>query len=94
MAIWPVTIPNLCSHREVALLALPEENLLNPRNEAHEVEAEEVDRSGSVALASCTMTRVANTPLMMQDSCMCRSKLDRLLLMERMRWKRRKEQKT
>ena len=30
MAIWPATVPNLYSHREVALLALPEENLLNP----------------------------------------------------------------
>ena len=71
VAIWPVTVPNLYSHREVAWPALPEESLLNPCKEALEVEAEEVDRSDSVASASCTTTRVTNTPSMMQDSCMC-----------------------
>ena len=72
VATWPAIVPNLLSHREVAWLALPEESLLNPCKEAQEVEAEEVDRSGLVASASCTMTRVTNTPLTMQDSCMCR----------------------
>ena len=94
VVIWPMTVPNLCSHRGVALLALPEENLLNPCNEAHEVEVEEVDRSGSVASASCTMTRVTNTPLTMQDSCMCHLNMDRLLSAERLRWKQKKKQKT
>ena len=65
MATWPATVPNLLSHRGVAWPALPEESLLNPCKEAQEVEAEEVDRSGSVASASCTMTRVTNTPLTM-----------------------------
>ena len=86
MAIRPVTVPKICSHKEVALLALPEENLLNLCNEAHEVEAE-VDRSASVASAFCMTMRVINTPSMMQDSCMCHWKWDRLLLTERMRWK-------
>ena len=87
VATWPATVPNLLSHREVAWLALPEESLLNPCKEAQEVEAEEVDRPDSVASASCTMTRVTNTPSTMQDSCMCHYKLDILLLMERLRWK-------
>ena len=71
VATWPATVPNLLSHRGVAWPALPEESLLNPCKEAQEVEAEEVDRSDSVASASCTTTRVINTPSMMQDSCMC-----------------------
>ena len=87
VAIWPATVPNLYSHREVAWQALPEESLLNPCKEAQEVEAEEVDRSDSVASASCMMTRVTNTPSTMQDSCMCHWKLGRLLSMERLRWK-------
>ena len=87
MAIWPVTTPNLCSHKEVALLALPEENPLNPCKEAQEEEVEEVDRSASVASAFCMTMRVINIPSMMQDSCMCHWKWDRLLLTERMRWK-------
>ena len=71
VAIWPTTVPNLYNHREVAWPALPEESLLNPCKKAPEVEAEEVDRSDSVASASCTTTRVTNTPSTMQDSCMC-----------------------
>ena len=71
VATWPATVPSLLSHREVAWLALPEESLLNPCKEAQEVEAEEVDRSDSVASVSCTTTRVTNTPLTMQDNCMC-----------------------
>ena len=65
VATWPATIPSLLSHKEVAWLALPEESLLNPCKEAQEVEAEEVDRSGLVASASCTTARVTNTPLTM-----------------------------
>ena len=71
MATWPVTVPSLLSHREVAWLALPEESLLNPCKEAQEVEAEEVDRSDSVASVSCTTMRVINTLSTMQDNCMC-----------------------
>ena len=71
VAIWPATVPNLYRHREVAWPALPEESLLNPCKEALEVEAEEIDRSDSVASATCTTTRVTNTPSTMQDSWMC-----------------------
>ena len=71
VAIWPAIVPNLYSHREVAWPALPEESLLNPCKEALEVEAEEVDKSNSVASTSCTTTRVTNTPSTMQGSCMC-----------------------
>ena len=91
VAIWPVTVPKIRSHREVAFLALSEVKLLNPCNEAHEVEVEEIDRFGSVVSASCTTTREINTPLTMQDSCMCRLNLDRLLSVERMRWKQKKK---
>ena len=72
VATWPATVPSLLSHREVAWLALPEESLLNPCKKAPEVEAEEVDRSDSVASASCTTMRVTNTLSTMQDSCMYR----------------------
>ena len=44
MAIWPVTLPKpgVHRHREVALLALPEEGLLNLGKKAHrEDEAKE-----------------------------------------------------
>ena len=73
MVIWPATVPKLVRHRcrEVALPALPVEVRLNPCKEAQEVEAEEVDRSDSVASVSCTTTRVTNTLLTMQDNCMC-----------------------
>ena len=71
VAIWPATVPNLLSHREVAWLALPEESLLNPCTKAQEVEAEEVDRFDSVASASCTTMRVINTLATMQDNYMC-----------------------
>ena len=94
VAIWPATVPRMRRHREVAFLALSVGNLLNPCRKAHVVEAEEIDRSGLVASASCMMTRVINTPSMMQDSCMCRWNLDRLLSMERMRRKMKNKQKT
>ena len=39
VAIWPVTVPrNLCNHREVAMLALPEEHSANPGRKAQEAE--------------------------------------------------------
>ena len=94
VAIWPATVPKICTHREVALLALLAGNLLNLCNEAHVVEVEGIDRSGSVASASCTTMRVTNTPSTMQDSCMCRLNLGRLLSVERLGWKMKKKQKT
>ena len=87
VAIWPVTAPKICSLREVVLPTLPVENLSNPCNEAQEAEAEGIGRSGSVASASCTMMRVTSTPSMTRDSCMCHWTLDRLLPVERLRWK-------
>ena len=73
MAIWPVTVLNPVTYnrREVATLALPEEDFLNPCKKAQKDEGEELDRSDSVASVSCTTTRVTNTPSTMQDSCMC-----------------------
>ena len=94
VAIWPVTAPTICSHREVELPTLPVENLSNLCKKAHVAEAEEIGRSGSVASASSMMMRVTNTPSMMTDSCMCRWTLGRLLPMERMRRKIKKIQKT
>ena len=49
VAIWPVTVPNpgIFSHREVAILALPEENSLNPGRKAQE-DVEEDDQFDSV----------------------------------------------
>ena len=94
VAIWPVTAPTICSHREVELPTLPEENLSNLCKKAHVAEAEGIGRSGSVASASYTRMRVTNTPLMTKDSCMCHWILDRLLPMVRMRRKIEKIQKT
>ena len=87
VASWPVTVLKRPSHREMALLALPEENRLNSWKEAQKCEDVEVDRSISVASVSCMTTRVTNTPLMMQGSYMCHWNLDKLLLTERLRRK-------
>ena len=43
-----MTVPNICSHREVAMLALPVESFLNPCNEAQKDVDVEDDRSDSV----------------------------------------------
>ena len=50
VAIWPVTAPNpgTIGHREVAMLALPEENSLNPGIKAHNVDVAMGGKSGSV----------------------------------------------
>ena len=50
VAIWPVTIPRpvMHNHREVAMLALPEEDLHNPGKKAHKEEETVVGKSGSV----------------------------------------------
>ena len=94
VATWPVTVPKQCSHREVELPTLPVEDLLNPCSEAHVAEVKVIDRFDSVASVFCMTMRVTNTPLMMQDNCMCHLNLNRLLSMERLRWKIRKTQKT
>ena len=49
VATWPVTVPKQPSRREVVLLALLEEDRLNPCKEAQECEDMEVDRFDSVA---------------------------------------------
>ena len=50
VAIWPVTVPRpvMHSHREVAMLALPEEDSHNPGKKAHREEEAVVGKSGSV----------------------------------------------
>ena len=50
VAIWPVTVlkPVTHSHREVAMLALPEEDSHNPGKKAHREEEAVVGKSGSV----------------------------------------------
>ena len=82
VAIWPATVPRMRHHRGVELPTLPVEVLLNPCSEAHVAEEEAIDRFDSVASVFCMTTRVTNTPLMMQDNCMCHLNLDRLLSME------------
>ena len=49
MAIWPVTAPKpvMHSHREVAMLALPTENFLNPGKKAHNVDEAMEGKSAS-----------------------------------------------
>ena len=72
VAIWPVIVlnPVVHSHREVAMLALPVEDSLNPGIKAQE-DVDVVGKSDFRASTSCTMMRVILTPLTMQDSCMC-----------------------
>ena len=50
VAIWPVTVPSprVHRHREVAMLALPVENSLNPGIKAHSVDEAVGGKSGSV----------------------------------------------
>ena len=77
VAIWPVTVPNLLSHREVALPALLEENLHNPCTEAQEVEAE-VGLFDSGASMSCMMRLGMNTQWTMWVNCTSPSDLNLL----------------
>ena len=70
VAIWPVTVPNLVQHsqREVAMLALPEEDSLNPGKKAHEIE--DVDGQFGSEASTSYMTRLGmNSQWMMQVSC-------------------------
>ena len=93
VAIWPVTVPNLLSHREVALPALPEENLHNPCIEAQEEEAED-GLFGSGASMSY-MTRLGmNTQWTMQVNCTSPSAMNLLRPMRGLRRKSLKKQKT
>ena len=70
VAIWPVTVPNPIMHsrREVALLALPKRDFLNPGIKAQEVQ-EEVERFVSGASISYMMRPEMNTRWTMQVNC-------------------------
>ena len=70
MAIWPATVPNPVMHsrREVALLALPKRDFLNPGIKTQEVE-EEVERFVSGASISYMMRPEMNTRWTMQVNC-------------------------
>ena len=81
VAIWPRIAPAPTASRwEVAQPALPVEHYPNPGKKAHNVEKDEVGKSGLQVSTSCMTSRVTLTPLMMQDSCMCLWISDRLLL--------------
>ena len=82
MAIWPVTVPNpeMYNHREAAMLALPEEDFLNPGKKAHSVD-EAVEGKSASAPSMCYLMRMGmSMPWMMQANCTSRWSLDRLLL--------------
>ena len=92
MAIWPVTVPNLVMHsrREVALLALPKGDFLNPGIKAQEVE-EEVGLLDSGVSMSYTTRAGMNTRWTMQVNCTSPSDMNQL---RPKRCLRRKNQKT
>ena len=71
VAIWPVTVPkmDMHSHREVAMLALPEEDSHNPGKKAHSVDEAVEGKSGLVPLMCCMMGTGMNIPWTMQVSC-------------------------
>ena len=79
VAIWPVTVPRpvICSLREVAMLALPVVNSLNPGKKAQK--EEDVDgQFDSEASMSC-MTRLGmNSQWTMQVNCTSPSDLNQL----------------
>ena len=70
VAIWPVTVlkPVICSLREVAMLALPVENSLNPGKKAQK-EEDVVGQFGSEASMSCMTRLEMNFQWTMQVSC-------------------------
>ena len=70
VAIWPVTVlkPVIRSLREVAMLALPVEDSLNPGKKAQE-EEEEVGQFGSEDSMSFMTSLGMNSQWTMQDSC-------------------------
>ena len=95
VAIWPVTVPSprVQRHREVAVLALPVENSLNPGIKAPSVDEAVDGKSGSVPSMSCTIPRVLNTQWMTTDKSMSHSNWNSLVL-DRLRWRKKKKQKT
>ena len=68
MAIWPVTVPRMRRHREVAFLALPVVNFLNPGKKAQK-EEEEVGQFDSEASMSYMTRLEMNFQWMMQVNC-------------------------
>ena len=70
VAIWPVTVPKpvICSLREVAVLALPVEDSLNPGKKALKIE-DAVGQFGSEASMSCMTRLEMNFQWTMQVSC-------------------------
>ena len=70
VAIWPVTVlkPVICSLREVAMLALPVEDSLNPGRKAQK-EEDVVGQFGSEASMSCMTRLEMNFQWTMQVSC-------------------------
>ena len=78
VAIWPVTVPRMRRHREVAFLALSEVNLLNLCKEAQEDEDEEVVQYASVGSILCMMKRATSILLMMLANSLCHWKLYKL----------------
>ena len=74
VAIWPVTVPKMRRHKEVAFLALSMVNLLNLCRKAQEDEEEEVALYASVASMWCMMKRATSILLMMLANSMCHLK--------------------
>ena len=93
VAIWPVTVPKMRRHREVAFLALSAVNLLNPCKKAQEDEDEEVAQYASVGSMWCMMKRETSILLMMLANSMCHLKLYKLWV-SLLRRKMYKTQKT
>ena len=97
MAIAPVTIPKLVthSHREVAMLALPEEAThSDPGRQAQREEEEEDVRCNLGDSVSYMMRTGINIPWTMQVNCTSPLNLHRLLTVVRMRRKFKTKQKT
>ena len=82
VAICPVTVPKLVmhSHKEVAMLALPEEIAhSDPGKQAQREEEEEDVRCDLGALTSCMMRTGTHIPWTMQGNCTSPLNLHRLL---------------
>ena len=82
VAIWPVIVPKLVkhNHREVAMLALPEEIAhSDPGKQAQREEEEEDVRCDLGALTSCMMRTGIHIPWTMQGNCTSPLNLHRLL---------------
>ena len=68
VAIWPVTVPKMYSHRGILLLFPLEANSLNPGNKAQEDVVENA-QSGLVELMYCMMRTATSIQWMMLVSC-------------------------